>query len=318
MEQWVAAFAAMGGLTALGGLIDLAMWKAEKEKLKSWLEDWWLRFTDVAWSNFGRNESDLAVQILDRWAGPRLWSWKRWRFCLIVTVAAYALVSILLLAAALWRHLGIFGALRDEGQQHDLATHALIVTTMYIGPALVAFALSLSVTRYIAVVAARVSRGVLFNALSFTALLLVHVVLYMYWSGLVSVLQTIPLDIWIGLRFGFHDLDLRYLVAELPARLEWQWTALDDRWEAFVKDPTDRILIMAVCQTGLKVAMDILANGLRIVFALLFLSSFIFRPLIQTPISRLWYGAMNSGKPFFTMLFGAAGALVAAVQVLSR
>lgn len=173
-------------------------------------------------------------------------------------------------------------------------------------------------TRYIAVAAARVSRGALFNALSFTALLLVHVFLFLYWSGLVSVLQTIPLDIWIWLRFGFHDLDLRYFVTELPTRLEWQWTALDDRWEAFVKDPSDRILIMAVCQTGLKISMDIIANGLRIIFALVFLSSFLFRPLIQAPVGRLWYGAMNSGKPFFTILFGAIGALVAAVQVLAK
>jgi hypothetical protein len=29
-------------------------------------------------------------------------------------------------------------------------------------------------------------------------------------------------------------------------------------------------------------------------------------------------GAMNSGKPFFTMLFGAIGSLVAAVQVFAK
>jgi len=37
----------------------------------------------------------------------------------------------------------------------------------------------------------------------------------------------------------------------------------------------------------------------------------VFRPLIQEPVSRLWYGAMNSGKPFFTMLFGAVGQALA-------
>src|SRR5262245_14145196 len=82
MDKWSAALTAIGGLAAIGGLIDLALYKSEKEKLKALLEDWWLRFTDVKWSNFGRAEAELAIQILDRWAGPRLWSWKRWRFAL--------------------------------------------------------------------------------------------------------------------------------------------------------------------------------------------------------------------------------------------
>lgn len=64
--------------------------------------------------------------------------------------------------------------------------------------------------------------------------------------------------------------------------------------------------------------MDIIANGLRILFALVFLSSFVFRPLIQEPVSRLWYGAMNSGKPFFTMVFGAIGTLIAVGQALAK
>ena len=67
-----------------------------------------------------------------------------------------------------------------------------------------------------------------------------------------------------------------------------------------------------------KTAMDIIANGLRILFALMFLSSFVFRPLIQEPLSRLWYGAMNSGKPIFTMMFGAVGTIVAPAQILMK
>ena len=65
MDRWPAVFAALGGLTAAGALIDLALYKSEKEKLKALLEDWWLRFSDVKWSNFGRTEAELAVQILD-------------------------------------------------------------------------------------------------------------------------------------------------------------------------------------------------------------------------------------------------------------
>jgi hypothetical protein len=51
------------GFTAIGGLIDLAMYNSEKAKLKAKLEDWGLRFIDVNWNNFGRKEAELAVHI---------------------------------------------------------------------------------------------------------------------------------------------------------------------------------------------------------------------------------------------------------------
>jgi hypothetical protein len=38
MDKLIAAVAALGGLIAIGGLIDLALYKAEKEKLNSRLE----------------------------------------------------------------------------------------------------------------------------------------------------------------------------------------------------------------------------------------------------------------------------------------
>ena len=63
--------------------------------------------------------------------------------------------------------------------------------------------------------------------------------------------------------------------------------------------------------------MDLVANGLRILLALVFLSSFVFRPLIQEPIGRLWYGVMASDRPVFTVLFGAVGAVVGAAAILA-
>jgi hypothetical protein len=58
MDRWLEALAALGGFAAIGGLIDLAMCKSEKARLKTKLEDWWLRFDDVKQSNFGRKEAE--------------------------------------------------------------------------------------------------------------------------------------------------------------------------------------------------------------------------------------------------------------------
>jgi hypothetical protein len=59
VDNWLRALA-IGGFAPIGGLIDLALYKSEKAKLKAKLEDWWLRVVDVKWSIFGRKEAELS------------------------------------------------------------------------------------------------------------------------------------------------------------------------------------------------------------------------------------------------------------------
>jgi hypothetical protein len=295
------------------------MYKSEKDKLKALLEDWWLRFTYVRWSNFGRAEAELAIRILDRWAGPRLWSWKRWRFSTNVTVGVFVLVVLwtLLRAAFLpaWSEVGWINL------------RAVVI----LPPIAVAFALSLSVTRVVAARAVQLPTRPLFNVLAFILLLVIHLTLLVYWSEVVLILELLPLSTLDTLKQVFdpsrHEelgsvllkaMNSLFEVARLQHSeskggwVQWpNWSVLFG-FELGNFTPNGAILM------GLKFSMDFVANGLRIVFALVFLSSFVFRPLIQVPVTRLWYGAMNSSKGTFTLLFGAVGTLVAAGQVLAR
>ena len=132
----------VGGLTVLGGLLDVAMWKTEKEKLRSWLEDWWLRFMDVQWSNFGRQEAELAIQILDRWAGVDMASPKRWRFALSVVT----LVVVLVLA---WSGLRALWSPTNFAFTAGPKMIAFAVAVLF-GANVVGFVLSLSLTRFVA------------------------------------------------------------------------------------------------------------------------------------------------------------------------
>jgi hypothetical protein len=330
MDKLAAAVEAVGGFTALGYLIDLLMWKTEKEKLKSWLEDWWLRFSDVKWSNFGRKEAELAVQILDRWAGPDIWSGKRWRFALTVVTLALVLVLAWSGLRALWSPTKF--AFTAEPKMIGIAVAILF------GANVIGFALSLSLTRFVAKWVARISKGAILTIGAFCLLLAVHVALLLYWSVAVYGLQIFVMIIYVVV----------YLVmtadpAELAKMANQQVPAdfLDPISSIFTdffgghgdsggmpepRSPTWAVLFgwrnpdvpfASIVTHGLKVLMDIMANGLRIVFALVFLSSFVFRPLIQEPVSRLWYNAMNSGKPFFAMLFGAIAALVTLTHALA-
>jgi len=307
MADWEAALKAVGGLTAIGVLIDLAMYKAEKKKLQDWLETWWLRFTDVRWSNFGRKEADLAVQILDRWAGPRLWSWKRWRFSVIVSLSVFVVMFLWVWLQVTWH-----GDSIDFVEGNSSTIRLIFVDIYYLAATTVAFALSLTVTRFIAKYAARVSNSAILCAMSFSVLLALHLALFWFWGPVLhTYLEPIPLALldWLA------D-DGRSLKAILDEVLGGGLFIATYYWPApFIKYSGAGISDILEAQS---IGMDFCANGLRILFALVFLSSFVFRPLIQEPVSRLWYGAMNSGKPFFTMLFGAIGTLVAVGQALSK
>ena len=178
----------------------------------------------------------------------------------------------------------------------------------------VVFALSISVTRFIATLAAALCTSAASSAFTFAALLVGHVVLLLFWSTFVLVLLALP--VWLIMGRNPISEALRVLPGEFKMRgalgmpLDW---SLVFSWHLKSDWPPQDISFRVF-----KAIMDLLANGVRIVLALVFLSSFVFRPLIQEPISRLWYGAMNSDKPVFTTLFGAVGAVVAAVSVISK
>ena len=194
-----------------------------------------------------------------------------------------------------------------------------------------AFAISLSVTRYVAVLAARVSTTPVRTALSFTVLLVVHVLLLIYWSVVIYGLQAALIVVLMrgltllgveGFDF-FSDGDLGQRIVDVFRSLFWPDQEREGlkvapvMWSALFSLSHTKFTVTIVWLYAFKVAMDIVANGLRILLALVFLSSFLFRPLIQAPISRLWYGAMASDRPVFTLLFGTTGAIIGAIQVLA-
>ena len=324
MDKWLAAASALGGLAAIGGLIDLAMYQAEKDRLKARLEDWWLRFTDVRWSNFGRREAELAIEIIDRRAGPRLWSWRRWRFAAYVSLAVAVLTAVWVCLRALWSDVDL-----DLSRDLEVPIGRLALGIFALS-IFVAFAISLSVTRYVAVLAARVSTTPVRTALSFAVLLVVHVLLLIYWSVVIYDLQAALMVVLMrcltllgveGFDF-FSDGDLGQRMSTCSALVLAGSGARGaeggaGQWSALFSLSHTKFTVTIVWLYAFKVAMDIVANGLRILLALVFLSSFLFRPLIQAPISRLWYGAMASDRPVFTLLFGTTGAIIGAIQVLA-
>jgi|GEM_PF-3709596 len=323
MEKYYAAFAAFGGLTAVGGLIDFLMRKSEQERLRDWLVDWWIRFDDVKWSNFGRREAEQAVELIDRTAGPRFWSMRRLRFVATVLLVCVTLSFVLLTVAEIrdWarqaeleRPLGAQLLHYWSGEGGSPGVWPAVAGFLVLATA--AFAASVSVMRWLATVVQRLSLTGVAGIVFFTGLVVVQCVLMVYWnmvvltSALVLPVTLVFLadqqDSWktITDAFGLHrDLDPLSVIGRT-----FQVFAVDRG--LISSGPADTYFMV-------KALLDIVANALRIGFALVFLSSFLFRPLIQPVVSRVWERVIDSDKPLFTMLFGAIGTLCAVIAAVA-
>jgi hypothetical protein len=48
-----------------GAFIDFLIGKTGQQKAKDWLLKWWVRFDDVRWKNFGREEGLFAGRLIE-------------------------------------------------------------------------------------------------------------------------------------------------------------------------------------------------------------------------------------------------------------
>ena len=81
MEKYAEALAALGGMTGLGGLIDILLYR-DRKRIEKRLIAGWVWFEDVKFSNFGWKEAEAARNCIDRFAGATFWSMRRFWFTL--------------------------------------------------------------------------------------------------------------------------------------------------------------------------------------------------------------------------------------------
>jgi hypothetical protein len=86
LKNFLWPIVAIGGL---GAFIDFLIGKTGQAKTKDFLLRWWVRFDDVHWRNFGREEGLFAGQLIERWFGKRIWSFRRF-------VMSFSIFTVLL------------------------------------------------------------------------------------------------------------------------------------------------------------------------------------------------------------------------------
>lgn len=321
-EYWI-ALGKIGGLALVGGLIDLGLRRAERDRVINWMTIWWDRFDSVKWSNFSQREARAAINVLDRVAGSGLWSWQRWRFVLSVSVLST-------LAGFAWSFYQV--PTGDEGFVRSI--YAQFVS--YCSPSalartastIIAFAGSISITRFVSAVVASLSLGRALSVVIFICLLLAQVAIYVVWTvtvmpmvHLAAALLSLYLTDNLDFEVASSSLSIEVLQVTHILPLSYYWGL---GFEAVLPSPNtvtrgldylppDAVRGLLRSATFGRL-LDLLANGLRILFALVFVASFVFRPLIQAPISRVWAGLIESGKATFATLFGVVGAIIVFAQ----
>lgn len=65
-------------------------------------------------------------------------------------------------------------------------------------------------------------------------------------------------------------------------------------------------------------AVTSLPSVFRLFVSLLFLGTFLLRPLIMRPVSLLWARIIESEKPVFTLMFGGAAAFATAISEAAK
>jgi hypothetical protein len=325
MERCWSAISAIGGFAAIGLILDLTIRQSEEERLRDWMTGWWASFDSVKFSKFGRTEAERAIAIIDRWCGVSFWSWRRWR-AVAVVVSFWSFVGFIWLSIAIgffyrsapyWTLFQSYWAIR-------YGPNSLYLGLSYVGD-IVAFALSIAILRALAQAIARLEPKGVFGFGVFGGMLCVHGVLLIYWSLVVSWIITLFAAMLLdpsSLKFSFYIRRMYEIAVHLDAgqRIKDLVTPFTIPIQGHHDVPPSHFTSLGYNSiiSLTKAGLDLTSNGLRIGFAVVFLSSYLFGGFLQPVVSRIWAGIIEKKKPVFATLFAILGGIWAFAGTLLK
>jgi hypothetical protein len=273
-----------------GAFVDFLIGRTGQERAKNFLLRWWVRFDDVRWNNFGREEGLFAGRVIELWFGKKLWSSRR---------IAASLSALWLLSLTAFLRLVVSNTDKVEWCSYCDTTFALATgfTISIIG-----FCISVSLTKIITFrVAYACGAEEARNLILFLAMLIVNYIALVLSYPLSSLAKMVLLTIESGIERG-GDLGLVYTVIDVATA--------------------------AIYGTGFKLLMPIIIVGTLKTFAaegfaidqfafdfssclpalarfcisIVFVGSFLLRPLVMRPTSLIWARIVESEKPVFTLI----------------
>jgi len=294
----------------VGGLIDFCIKKAGQQRVRSCLETWWLKLSYVRWGNFGREEALFAIRVMDRIFGSRLFSIKR---MIVVVVAVLACGGF------------IVGQQLMVGRIGLMRLHALYAGANLLWIIIILFLLtaSFSLTRLFSIlVVSYCPQHVISQILGVLGILAFQFLLLCYWMPLINLVRLGIAFAYDGtLPFSFSTFvttmwdNTKIILNTLaPAFLETR-PIIGPIFEPFMAgtDDTEPHVFM----WHMSALVTLIPAFIRIMLMMLFIVSFLFRP-IQHLIMALLERIVESEKPVFTLVFGSAAAIAKAIQEIAK
>jgi hypothetical protein len=282
------------GAGGSGALIDFVIGKAGQAKAKDLLLEWWVRFDDIKWKNFGREDGLFAVFFLDKCFGRRIYSFKR----IVSSLSVLCICSIFWIAVRI-----IMGHNNTEWCTQCNTWMGFTGNIIFF---MTGFNLAVEYTRLIAYLTAKFCGiGVLNNLAVFIMMLIFNYLMLVYWPPFIEATKP-----------------LFALLLEIPPNDALIVTALRSVFKVFA---------FPLYPPGVVGAFKNLFSGestiysfsfytsstapsiFGLVLSIIFVGSFLAKPLVLRPVSRVWARIVESDKPVFTLIFGGVAALASAI-----
>jgi hypothetical protein len=279
------ALSTIAACSGVGAFIDFWIKKRGQERVRDWLETWWLRFSYVRWGNLGREEAIFAVQVIDYAFGRKFFSARRMIVAGVITLTFTSLLLALGGSSSLnW------SSFRPFEFVVSVAMQWLSVSA------------SLSCTRFAAMVVVRiVTRIPLLNLVGLILIIISQLIIIFFYPIVTSVLHRTVVFLLS------NPVAFLSMVKEHPAGVLSM--DLDSIGPLFDMDSTDISFVFMM----LSFLMTLLINASRLVVTVVFLGSFLLKP-VQQLLMGLWARVVESDKPIFTLLFGGGAAAATAVR----
>jgi len=326
--------ALVGGV---GGLIDFLIGRTGQERAKDFLLRWWVRFDDVHWKNFGREEGLFAGRLIKRWFGNRMYSLRR----IIATLLSFGILILIsyVMVKTLSKDPSVYWSFANKDielwidNRHAVIlfrmesyylTYLSILATYFVY--LLAFCISVSLTAYLSV---RISYlcgiGQGRNLIIFLAVLVLNCLILAFWYPIAEFNRLIVLTainafiswlcsvgVWTGYPGG-HSVSLANEIYDV--------LVLAKNWlpgVSFFANPMSYLLgppnFRPPIDSFSLHCLSLFPSIIRLTLSIVFVGSFLLRPVLMRPISLVWARIVESDRPVFTLTFGGAAAFATAMS----
>jgi len=326
LASWGNALAVVAAC-GVGAFIDFYIGESGQQRVRDWLQAWWVRFSDVRWGNLGREEAVFAVKAMDRLFGRRLFSVKR---VILAALLTTFILSILIIITAFSNDVVFVALFRLRDDDDVLLVRILMIVVL--GSSLVALAISFSFTRFFAEAVGQILTKVPFlNVIGVVSIVILqYIVLCGYLITTVQAYERLVMSgelthsinrleesIKYSPKFKqFIEVEVVYY-KEIVSLIGHNFYDYPILLFNFVRDDGihylgDGVIFLWYFSTFIS----LIPPFIRVSIMTIFIMAFCLKPL-RDPIMTLWARVIESDKPVFTLLLGGTAALAKAIQEIA-